>query len=89
MRSLKKTKVDLLLEVLADGDWHWGDELAKKVGRRFDRKCSVSSLPITGDELAKKVGRRFGATIKQARDKRYSIETERDGMKHRYRLLRF
>ncbi|MBF2050597.1 MAG: hypothetical protein IGS54_25085 [Elainella sp. C42_A2020_010] len=65
MRSLKKTKVDLLLEVLADGDWHWGDELAKKVGWRF------------------------GATIKQARDKRYSIETERDGMKHRYRLLRF
>lgn len=65
MKSLKKTKVDLLLEVLADGEWHWGDELAEKVGWRF------------------------GATIKEARTKRYLIETNRDGMKHRYRLVTF
>lgn len=35
MRSLKKTKLDLLLEVLSDGNWHWGDKLAIKVGHRF------------------------------------------------------
>lgn len=35
MHKLKKTKVDLLLEVLSDGEWHWGDELAEKVGWRF------------------------------------------------------
>jgi len=35
MRSLKKTKLDLLLEVLSDGEWHWNDELAVKVGWRF------------------------------------------------------
>jgi hypothetical protein len=35
MKSLKTTKLDLLLEVLSDGEWHWGDELAVKVGWRF------------------------------------------------------
>ena len=35
MRKRKKTKVELLLEVLADGNWHWGEELAIKVGYRF------------------------------------------------------
>ncbi len=65
MQDRKKTKVELLLGTLADGEWHWSDELAEKVGWRF------------------------GATIKAARDKRHSIETERDGMKHRYRLLKF
>lgn len=35
MRSLKRTKLDLLLEVLADGEWHLGNELAQKVGWRF------------------------------------------------------
>jgi hypothetical protein len=37
MQKLKKTKVELLMEVLADGEWHWGDELAlpEKVGWRF------------------------------------------------------
>ncbi len=40
-----------------------------------------------GDELAAEVGWRFGATIKVARYKGYSIETERVGLKHRYRLL--
>jgi hypothetical protein len=35
MRSLKQTKLDLLLEILADYDWHWGEELAVKAGWRF------------------------------------------------------
>lgn len=35
MRNLKKTKVDLLLEVLSDGEWHWAEELAVKVSHRF------------------------------------------------------
>ena len=35
MKSLKKSKIDLLLEVLSDGEWHWADELAVKVGWRF------------------------------------------------------
>ncbi|WP_019503798.1 hypothetical protein [Pleurocapsa sp. PCC 7319] len=35
MKKRKKTKVELLLEVLADGKWHWGEELAIKVGYRF------------------------------------------------------
>ncbi|MEX0269377.1 hypothetical protein AB3R30_09545 [Leptolyngbyaceae cyanobacterium UHCC 1019] len=64
MRTLKQTKLDLLLDVLSDHDWHWGEELATKVGWRF------------------------GATIKEARDKGYLIKTERDGLQHRYRLLK-
>ena len=35
MNKRKKTKVELLLEVLRDGAWHLGDELAVKVGHRF------------------------------------------------------
>jgi hypothetical protein len=35
VKGLKKTKLDLLLETLSDGEWHWGDELAVKVGWRF------------------------------------------------------
>lgn len=35
MRKRKKTKVELLIEVLWDGAWHLGDELAQKVGYRF------------------------------------------------------
>lgn len=31
----KITKVDKLIEVLRDGHWHSGDELAAKVGFRF------------------------------------------------------
>lgn len=63
MRTLKQTKLDLLLEVLSDQDWHWNEELATEVSWRF------------------------GATIKEARDKGYLIETERIGLQHRYRLL--
>jgi len=29
------TKVELLIEVLRDGAWHYGDELAVEVGHRF------------------------------------------------------
>lgn len=35
MPKWKKTKVDLLLDVLNDFSWHSTDELANKVGRRF------------------------------------------------------
>lgn len=35
MGNLKQTKLDLLLEVLSDYDWHWGKELDAKVGWRF------------------------------------------------------
>ncbi|MBF2005707.1 MAG: hypothetical protein IGS49_09630 [Chlorogloeopsis fritschii C42_A2020_084] len=35
MKKRKKTKVELLIEVLQDGAWHLGDELAIKVGDRF------------------------------------------------------
>lgn len=35
MKKLKKTKVELLIEVLRDGAWHLGNELAVKVGYRF------------------------------------------------------
>ncbi|BAU12841.1 hypothetical protein LEP3755_33730 [Leptolyngbya sp. NIES-3755] len=28
-------KLDLLIEALSDGEWHWGDELARTVGHRF------------------------------------------------------
>ena len=41
-----------------------------------------------GEELAVEVGWRFGATIKEARYKSYSIETERVGVQSRYRLVR-
>ena len=64
MKPFKKTKLELLLAALADLDWHWGEELAAKVGWRF------------------------GATIKEARYKSYSIETERMGVQSRYRLVR-
>jgi hypothetical protein len=35
MKTLKKTKLDLLLDVLSDHGWHWGEELDNKVGWRF------------------------------------------------------
>ncbi|MBE9182548.1 hypothetical protein IQ268_28770 [Oculatella sp. LEGE 06141] len=35
MPGRKKSKIELLLEALADGEWHWGQELAAKVGWRF------------------------------------------------------
>lgn len=35
MYTKKKTKVDLLLDILSDHQWHWGTELATKVGWRF------------------------------------------------------
>jgi hypothetical protein len=62
MKTVKKTKLDLLLTALADLDWHWGEELAVEVGWRF------------------------GATVKEARNKGYSIKTERVGVQSRYRL---
>jgi hypothetical protein len=63
MKNQKSTKVELLLSVLSDHDWHWAEELATKVSWRF------------------------GATIKEARDKAYPIETQRVGLQHRYRLV--
>ncbi len=35
MKKRKKIKVELLIEVLRDGAWHLGDELAVKVGYPF------------------------------------------------------
>lgn len=35
MKPFKKTKLELLLAALADLDWHWGEDLATKVGWRF------------------------------------------------------
>lgn len=35
MQKRKKTKVQLLVEILRDETWHTGDELAAKVGIRF------------------------------------------------------
>lgn len=35
MKTLKMTKLDLLLDTLSDHDWHWSEELAIKVGWRF------------------------------------------------------
>lgn len=35
MQKPKKTKVKLLIEILWDGTWHLGDELAVIVGHRF------------------------------------------------------
>lgn len=66
MQKLKKTKVELLMEALADGEWHWGDELA----------------------LPEKVGWRFGDAKHKAEKQGYLIETERVGLKYRYRLLK-
>jgi len=54
MRSLKKTKIDLLLEVLADGEWHWGNELAVKVGWRFAdpvQRARLKGHPIKTDRV--------------------------------------
>jgi hypothetical protein len=64
MKQSKVTKVDLLMDLLSDSEWHWADELATKVGWRF------------------------GATINEARNKSYVIETSRIGLKHRYRLVK-
>lgn len=53
MRKPKKTKVQLLLELLRDGTWHLNDELAFIVGYRF------------GDAVKK--ARRKGYNIKTER----------------------
>lgn len=49
MRKRKKTKVELLIEVLRDGAWHLGDELAVKVGYRFGD--AVKKARILGYEI--------------------------------------
>lgn len=64
MYTKRKNKVDVLLDILSDHEWHWSDELASKVGWRF------------------------GATIKEARYRKYPIETGRVGSQWRYRLLK-
>ena len=53
----KKTKLELLLEALSDGDWHWGDELAIKVGHRFGatiKDARGKSYPIKTDRVGLK-----------------------------------
>ncbi len=57
MRKPKETKVDLLLKVLSDGEWHWGDELAEKVGWRFGDpvdKARDKGYPIKTDRVGLK-----------------------------------
>lgn len=59
MRKIKETKVDLLLKILSDGEWHWGDELAakEKVGWRFGDavdKARDKGYPITTDRVGLK-----------------------------------
>ena len=49
MYTKKKTKVDLLLDILSDYQWHWGDELATKVGWRFGGDDQGSPLSGTYD----------------------------------------
>lgn len=54
MRNLKKNKLELLLEVLSDGEWHWGDELAIKVGWRFGATIDLArkkSYPIKTERV--------------------------------------
>ena len=46
------------------------------------------SMALGGDELATKVGWRFGATIKEARYQGHTIETDNEGKKWKYRLLK-
>jgi hypothetical protein len=38
----KKTKLELLLAALSDGDWHWGDELANRVSWRFGATVHIA-----------------------------------------------
>ena len=54
MRHKKTTKVDLLLEVLSDGEWHWGEELAVKVGWRFGqpvKTARANGYPIESERV--------------------------------------
>lgn len=54
MLNRKKTKVELLLETLSDGEWHWSDELADKVGWRFGdpvMKARKKGHPIKRDRV--------------------------------------
>lgn len=49
MRKAKKTKVDLLIEVLQDGKWHLGDELGDKLGNHFNdaiRKARLQGFKV-------------------------------------------
>jgi hypothetical protein len=39
---MRPTKLDLLLEVLSDGNWHWGEELATQVSWRFGATIEVA-----------------------------------------------
>ncbi len=59
MQKRKKTKVKLLIEVLRDGAWHLGDELAVTVGHRFGDAVKkarwATTLKRTGLESAKNI----------------------------------
>lgn len=60
MGNRKKTKAELLIEVLSDGQWHWGDELAQadKVGWRFgdavDKARGKKGFPIIRERVGLK-----------------------------------
>ncbi len=56
MYTKKKTKVDLLIEVLSDGEWHHSDELATKVSHRFGdakHKAVKQGYPVERKDVGK------------------------------------
>lgn len=57
MQKRKKTKVQLLIELLRDGAWHWNDELDVKVGWRFGDtvfKARKKGYPIKTERVGLK-----------------------------------
>ena len=57
MADKKTTKLTLLLALLSDHDWHWGEELANKVSWRFGatiKEARDKGYPIRRDPVGKK-----------------------------------
>jgi hypothetical protein len=53
----KPNKIDLLLKVLADRKWHWGDELASEVTWRFGatiKEARSKGYPIETNQVGKR-----------------------------------
>lgn len=44
-----KTQLQMLFIVLSDGEWHWTDELAEKVGPRFS--VSIQTARESGHNI--------------------------------------
>jgi hypothetical protein len=57
MQSKKPKKLDLLLGLLADYEWHWSEELASKVSWRFGatiKDARDEGYPIERDQVGPK-----------------------------------